>query len=355
MFVTATTHAPTKGQRALRAAEHHDAIATSITNTQQASGEIPWSKTQHTDSWNMVEAAMGLTVAHRHHQAQAAYQWLAATQRPDGTWPMRLRGNTIENPDTDTNFTAYIATGIWHHYLITADTTFAHHLWPTVHAALNFVINHQQPDGTISWAVPHHPAAPTTPHHPLPALRTGNCSILRSLDSGLRLAQALAIDPHRVQPWVVAAQKLHHALSVGASFMPRRRFAMDWYYPVLAGVTTGTAGKTALTQRWSEFVVKNTGCRCVTSDPWVTAAETAELAIALCALNQHHQAGALLDNITFLQHHCGGYRTGYVYPDHTVWPQECTTWTAGAILLATDATYRTTNAHNLFAAPLIAP
>jgi hypothetical protein len=33
----------------------------------------------------------------------------------------------------------------------------------------------------------------------------------------------------------------------------------------------------------------------------------------------------------------GSYWTGYVYPDDARWPVERTTWTAGAVLLATAA------------------
>ncbi len=38
----------------------------------------------------------------------------------------------------------------------------------------------------------------------------------------------------------------------------------------------------------------------------------------------------------------GGYWTGYVYPDEVVWPQERTTYTAAAVILAVDALTHTT-------------
>lgn len=350
--MTATNTTPRSDALAVLDADQRAIIASSITDVQQASGEIPWHHGEHTDPWNMVEAAMGLTVAGQHNQARAAYEWLTTIQRPDGSWPLRFRNHHIEDPATDTNFTAYLATGVWHHLLATGDVAFAQHLWPTVQTALDYVVAHQQPDGTIPWAIPQNP---TAPEPALPALRTGSCSMLRSLDSGLRLAATL--HPHSTSPtaWATAATALHHALTnTTARFMPRRRFAMDWYYPVLAGVTPGATGRAALTHRWAEFVVPGLGCRCVTSDPWVTVAETAELAITLCALGDPHRAATLLRDVQFLQHHCGGYATGYVYTDDAIWPEQCTTWTAGAVLLADDAIQHHTAAHNLFATNLTA-
>ncbi len=59
--------------------------------------------------------------------------------------------------------------------------------------------------------------------------------------------------------------------------------------------------------------------------------------LALCAVGQHDRAGELFASMQHLRHEDGSYWTGYVYPDSARWPEERTTWTAGAVLLASAA------------------
>ena len=48
---------------------------------------------------------------------------------------------------------AYVATGVWHHYLITRDTAFLKEFFPVVDAAMAFVLALQGDTGEIDWAV----------------------------------------------------------------------------------------------------------------------------------------------------------------------------------------------------------
>ncbi len=98
--------------------------AVSIAETQESSGAIPWSVGGHTDPWDHVENAMALTVAGLLEPARAAFDWCRTAQRPDGSWPIQLRNGVVEDANSDTNFCAYIATGVWHHVLITGDRRF---------------------------------------------------------------------------------------------------------------------------------------------------------------------------------------------------------------------------------------
>ena len=92
-----------------------DAIAA----IQLPDGNIPWVPGHHTDPWNLIEAAMALDVGGRHTEAERAYEWLRSRQRPDGAWHAYYVGDDVKDPTLDTNVTAYIANGAWHHYLST--------------------------------------------------------------------------------------------------------------------------------------------------------------------------------------------------------------------------------------------
>ena len=70
---------------------------------------------------------------------------------------------------------------------------------------------------------------------------------------------------------------------------------------------------------------------------WVSGGETAEFALALVVRGDREQARRLLVDVQRLRHADGSYWTGYQYTNEVLWPDERTTWTAGAVLLATAA------------------
>jgi hypothetical protein len=170
------------------------------------------------------------------------------------------------------------------------------------------------------------------------ALLTGCASMFHSLRCGLALAQ------HRGEPqpdWELAATTLGHAVVAHPErFSPRDRYSMDWYYPILGGALRATRAFDRLDAGWDTFVVPGLGLRCVSDRPWVTGAETCELVLALCAVEDHARAGQLFASMQHLRDDDGSYWTGYVYPDDARWPEDQTTWTAGAVLLASAALAR---------------
>jgi hypothetical protein len=75
----------------------------------------------------------------------------------------------------------------------------------------------------------------------------------------------------------------------------------------------------------------------------VTGAETCELVMALAAIGEQERALRLFADMQHLRHESGGYWTGYVFPDDVNWPEEQTTYTAAAVVLAADELSRTTS------------
>jgi hypothetical protein len=298
----------------------------SIAAAQLSTGQIPWFPDGQTDPWDHVEAAMGLDVAGHHDEAAAAYEWLRVTQNPDGSWYRGYRGSRVDDRVKESNFTAYVAVGLLHHLHSTDDETTVDRLWPTVVAAMDFVLALQRPAGEIRWAR----SPDGTPADE--ALLTGCASICHSLRCALELARLRG----ESQPdWELAATTLAQAVAEHPErFSPRGRYSMDWYYPVLGGVRRGPAALAQLDEQWDTFIVPGLGARCVSDHPWVTGAETCELAMALCALGEYDRAAQLFADVQHLRHDDGSYWTGYVYPDDAFWPVERTTWTAGAVLLA---------------------
>lgn len=300
----------------------------SIVAAQQPDGALPWPD-EHTDAWNHVESAMGLLVSGERVAADHAYSWLRSHQRPDGSWAMSYQRGAVVNPDRESNQAAYVATGVWHHWLTARDRRFVDRMWPVVTRALDFVVGMQSPGGEIPWA--RRPDGSMYPD----VLVTGCSSTLQSLRCGLALAQLLG----EQQPdWEVAAGALHHALQAHPEvFTPKDRWSMDWYYPVLGGALREDRGLERIREHWAAFIVPGLGVRCVSDQPWVTGAETSELAIALHTLGEDDAARQLVANIQHTRYADGGYWTGWQFANQVMWPSERSSWTSAAVLLAVDA------------------
>jgi hypothetical protein len=320
----------------------HDVAATaaSIARTQEPDGAVPWATGGHTDVWNHVEAAMALLVGGQVEAAHRAYDWCLATQRGDGSWPMRVVAGVVDDPGAETNMSAYLAVGVWHHWLVRRDEAFVRRCWPVVRRGLDFVVAMQLPFGAIAWCREEGGAVHAD------GLLAGSSSIFQALRAGVALSE-LMDDP---QPeWELAAGRLGHALRRHRDlFLDKSTYSMDWYYPVLGGAVRGAAGRALLDSRWDDFVVPGLGILCVDTNPWVTGAETCELVLALDALGDRGRALALLRDMQHLRAGDGAYWTGYVYPDEAHWPVEHTTYTAAAVVLAVDALSDTTPGSDVF-------
>lgn len=282
---------------------------------------------------------MALTTAGLLEPARAAFDWSRRTQRPDGSWPIQFRAGVIEDANSDSNFCAYIGAGVWHHVLVTGDETFAAEMWPVVHKAIDFVIDMQLGYGEIGWARSEAGVLPE-------ALLTGCSSIFHSIRCALALA-AWVEDP---QPeWELALGRLGHAISAHPeAFTEKDRYSMEWYYPILGSVLRGPAAAARIKQRWDAFVVDGLGIRCVGDRPWVTGAETCELVMALDAIGQHADAHQQFAAMQHLREDDGSYWTGLVFADGKRWPEERTTWTGAAMILAADALSNTTAGAGIF-------
>jgi hypothetical protein len=246
---------------------------------------------------------------------------------------------------TESNHAAYCAVGVWHELLVTRDEGFVAQMWPMVRSAMDFVLGLQAPRGEIIWRREEDGSPGEY------ALLTGSSSMYSALRCAIGLAEYLA----QPQPdWELAAGQLAHAVvghgvgNNGEAFADKSRFSMDWYYPVLGGPLRGEPARERLATGWSTYVVPGIGVRCVSDEPWVTAAETAELAIALEALGDRAGALDLLEEIQFLREPDGAYWTGWQFANKRHFPNERSSYTSAAIVLAADVMCGATGGSAIF-------
>ena len=326
-------------------AEQLVVTAGTIAEWQLPDGMIPWIPGGHADPWNHTEAAMALAVTGHLDQAEAAYQWLVTTQQENGAWHQYYVAGGVEDPKFDANVIAYVATGVWHHWLLTSDRGFLESMWGVVERAIDFVLDLQTPRGEILWA--RHPDG--TPWSF--ALLTGSSSICHSLRCAVAVAEETG---HERPDWELSLGHLAHVVRTrpDGAFTPKNRWAMDWYYPVLSGAISGDDALVHLDARRDEFVIANPangavnsvagggslGVRCVSDKHWATAAETSECAMAYLLAGDRATATDLFRATLPMRQADGRYLTGIVYPDLVTFPtEECSTYTSAAVVLAADA------------------
>jgi hypothetical protein len=346
---------------ALSSAEVAD-TASWIASVQLPSGMIPWYPGGHADAWNHTEAAMALAAAGRVSEAEAAYDWLRQVQQPDGSWCLYHLADGVEEPRRDPNVGAYVATGVWWQWLTTGDRGFVETMWPTISGAVEFALSLQVPGGEIRWS------RDVDGHVGRFALVTANSSMAHSLRCAVAIAGVLGYECPR---WELAADGVARAVAAYADggirglFEPKDRWAMDWYYPVLAGVLDAVEGRRRIEAGWDTFVMPGLGARCVSDHNWVTAAETAELVMALDAVGATGRAAEVLGWTRHLREADGAYATGRVHPQGNRFPGgERSTYSAAAVLMAdhvvwseapTASVFRPSAALSLSLSPALSP
>jgi hypothetical protein len=198
-----------------------------------------------------------------------------------------------------------------------------------VERAIDYTLDYQSETGEIAWRGDDPDDG---------ALLTGSSSLHASLRCAIAIAEHLG---HERPDWELSLGSLAIAVAHRPDvFLDKGRWAMDWYYPVLGGVLRGHSAHARVAAGWDAFVVEGRGARCVSDRPWVTAAETCELVMALDAIGAHNEARELLAWVQFLRADGGGYWTGANFEggafdrDGQLFPVEQPTWNSAAVVLA---------------------
>ena len=259
------------------------ATASSIAEVQLHDGMIPWFEGGHCDPWNHVESAMALSVGGLHKEAALAYQWLADSAASRRVVVQLLHGDRgCEGSSPRHQRVRLCRHRCLAPFRVTGDVSVLAAMWPVLDKALEFVLRFQREDGADLVV-----RRSRRPSGALPAAHRVVVDLPRAaLWCGLRRRRWGDERPD----WELAAGRLAHTIAHAPEvFEPKHEFAMDWYYPVLSGALSGEAAAARIDAWWDTFVMDGRGVRCVSTGPWVTAAETAECALALDAVGRRRR------------------------------------------------------------------
>ena len=293
-----------------------------IASMKLGAGLVPWYAGGPIDPWNHAEAAIGMALAGEHESAIHALEALFALQNRDGSFCHFYLARGVKEPNRDTNVVAYSAVGLLAVMAAVPkyepESLFAHSA-----AALDWVVSLQRPDGGFPML--------QRPDGTLHArgLLAGSCSILNSLEAGISLAAYFDLERPE---WKIAQVALNEYLSTDRGRIAGKGdWAMDWYYPALAGLEVPHPDGRR------RFYTPGLGVRCISSRPWYTAAETAEAAMAHQLAGNSDLAAEVLESTRRFRSEDGSYFTGLVEPQGVSYPGgEVSSYTAAAVLIADD-------------------
>ncbi len=358
-----------------------DSLTCMIRDLQYTSGEIPWHEDGKTDPWDLVESAMGLNIGGFFNESERAFEWLIKNQNSNGSWFSSYINGVPQDRTMESNMSAYIATGVFHTWLVRwsnqvainrdskigggqnkrklissnrskYDTdnyssidfeaeAFLRKMWVSVKRGIDFALSLQTERGEIYWA--------KSPQGNIDqmALLTGSSSIYMSLKCAISIAYLLEI---KVPQWEIAFEKLGRTIrdNIHIYNISKSRFSMYWFYPILSGALTGEAAIKRVEKYWKKYVVEGQGVRCVSDRPWITMAETSEFVIALAAMGNIKLARIVFSWIQERTYDDSTFWCGYTFPDMVIWPEEKISWTNAVVLMAADALYGLTPASTLF-------
>ena len=316
-----------------------------IKSIQFKSGAIPSNEDGTHDPWDHIESIMGLNIYKDIEASKSAFNWLTHHQNSDGSWYAKYYKTDAIEKNKPTHFSPYIAVAALHFFRIFKDINFLQSIWSSIELAVNFSVELQQDNGTIPWSINNNSQIEND------YLLTGCSSILKSIECGIALSKILN-ETENIEKWKKAHLLLSNAIQDPDGkfdlIKDRKRFSMDWYYPILSGCLKQDEKSHYINKIFKDFYLDGIGIKCVIEEPWVTVAETSEFILALMCAGYDDEAKRLLFDVLNISDEEGIPFMGWQYEQNIFWPEEKPSWTAAALMLSADCVFDYSDASDLF-------
>jgi len=320
-------------------------IAKFIKSIQLESGAIPSNDDGSHDPWDHIESIMGLNFANEYEPSKLAFDWLIKNQNQDGSWFSKYMDDIPIEKNKPTHFAPYISVAALHFYKIFSDKEYLEYLWPSIESAINFSIKLQIQNGTIPWSVDKNQKIEED------FLLTGSSSILKSIECGIAISKIIK-STKNLEDWNNSYELLSKAIKNPSGkfdlLKDRKRFSMDWYYPILSGCLNDNQKFFYVDKVFKDFYIKEMGIKCVIEEPWVTVAETCEFIICLMISGREEDAKKLLKDVINISDINGVPYMGWQYEENIFWPLERPSWTSAALIIAADSVMGLSKGKDLF-------
>ena len=288
-----------------------------IISNQSSSGAIFWDEKGKCDPWDHCECLIALAIYEEWEHFWRGVNWFFTNLNEDGLIYAEFQNEKPSKLHYESHHAPYIIMPLIQASLIDQEQDYKKILnneqllkLENVFEALNHFKDH---DGYFYWAKDSNGYSDNS-------LITASMSIFLSL-----MAKDKSFPKFNIEMW---KEKFNR------DGVDRSRFSMDFYYPFLAGIKNN---KKEFLDLLDNYYVKGLGVKCVAEEPWVTIAESSECVISALIHDNENIAKQIFNDIQQFQNKDGIFPTGYQYNMEIFWPEENSTWTNAAVIIAAHA------------------
>jgi hypothetical protein len=288
-----------------------------IISNQSSSGAIFWDEKGKCDPWDHCECLIALAIYEEWEHFWRGVNWFITNLNEDGLIYAEFQNEKPSKLHYESHHAPYIIMPLIQASLIDKEQDYKKILTNEQLLKLENIFevldDFKDEDGYFYWAKDSNGYSDNS-------LITASMSIFLSL-----VAKDKSFPKFNTEMW---QEKFNR------DGVDRSRFSMDFYYPFLAGIKNN---KKEFLDLLDNYYVKGLGVKCVAEEPWVTIAESSECVISALIHDNENIAKQIFNDIQQFQNKDGIFPTGYQYDMEIFWPEENSTWTNAAVIIAAHA------------------
>ena len=324
-----------------------------IVQNQFLDGSIPWDEKGKCDAWDHSECLISLAIYKEWEAFDKGVDWFFSNLNSQGLIYSEFNNQQPTQLNYQSHHAPYIALPLLQRYLIDKNLDHLNKYLPQLTTIFSSLLDFMDADGMYYWSKDDDGYSDNS-------LITASMSIAISVQAYTSIIEILDLANEKSDYDTDLKSKSLKDLKtlLDKSFwsnseiqwnrfdrdgVDRSRFSMDFFYQSLARVNLD---KDFFKSNLKNFYEQDLGIKCVAEEPWITIAETSECIIATYLNYDKSLAIKMFEDILKFQNPDGIFPTGYQYKLDILWPNEQSTWTNAALIIAANVIYGTND--NIF-------
>ena len=295
-----------------------------ILKNQKDNGEILWDEKGKWDFWDHCECLIALSIYEEWDAFKRGLDFCLSKVDQEGLVKSQYIDGKISQDYFEAHHAPYIFMPLLQKYFIDNDINYLLKYRSEIHQIYKGTFKFKDADGYYHWALDQNGLLDDT-------LVTSSCSLELSRRAYNKICKLIQDEEFIDHDKIISENKLN-SNKFDRGGIDRSRFSMDSYYPILC--QSGTIEDAMETL--NKFYVNGLGIKCVEEEPWVTFAESSECIMALYKIGLKKEAKKIFDEVMKHKNSKGYFSTGYQYELGVYWPEEDSTWTNAAVIMAAD-------------------
>ena len=302
-----------------------------IEKNQSSSGMIYWDEKKNFDAWDHFECLTALAILGRKDSFLKGLNWFLDNLSKDNQIFSSYKGKKITQNYYELHHAIYFSVPLLQGFYIFEEIELLKKNFDPLKKIVEKTINSRDNYGFFYWAEKDGEFQDNS-------LISATSSIYLSFKASIEIYKLLKKDTELLEDIIksIEQQFIGDMSRFNRDGVDRSRFSMDAYYPYLAGINLDNQ---TLLDSLSDFYVPGMGIKCVKEEPWVTFAESSEAIISLIRVGEIEFAKKIMSEIENFKNKEGIFPTGYQFSEKIFWPDERSTWTNAAYIIAKDCLY----------------